>query len=305
MPAGPATERPGSISSRAAGKWRAAAAATAAASARASGADSWPYGMPRPPPTSIRRGSSACSSQNSPEPAHHALEHAGVVDLRAEVHVQAAPVEVRVLARLDAGPGGLGRREAELGAGVRRRDLRVPAGEDARRHAHRDRLAPAVPLGRGGDARALVERVEHDEAAAGGDGRVDVGVGLAVAVHDDAGRIDARAQRRRELPGARDVGSETALAEQPQHADRAAGLAGERDVGVRMPRRRRPGRPARARAAWRRRRRRAGCRSARASSSAAMPPIRSAPPWLSAVAGQGEPSAVTNAPRRASPRCAT
>ena len=74
--------------------------------------------------------------------------------------------------------------------------------------------------------------------------------------------VDAGAQGGRELAGARDVGAQTALAEQPQHADRAAGLAGERDVRVGVCRRRRRRRPARARAASRRRRRRAACRSA-------------------------------------------
>ena len=166
------------------------------------------------------------------EPAHDALEHARVVHLRAEVHVQPAPVEPRILARLLAGAGGVGRREAELRALVGGRDLLVPAGHDAGRDAHRDGLAPPVPLCCGRHAGALVGAVQHQEAAARGERGLDVGVGLAVAVHDDAGRVDAGAQGGGELARARDVGAEPAVAEQAQHADGAAGLAGERDVRV-------------------------------------------------------------------------
>ena len=112
------------------------------------------------------------------------------------------------------------------------RDLLVPAGEDAGRDAHRHGLAPAVPLGRGRHARALVEAVQHEQAAARRERGLDVGVGLAVAVHDDARGVDAGAQGRGELARAGDVGTQPAGAEQPQHAHRAAGLAGERDVRV-------------------------------------------------------------------------
>ncbi len=262
--------------------------------------------MPRPPPTSIRRGSSACSSQNSPEPAHHALEHAGIVDLRAEVDVQAAPVEVRVLARLDAGPRGLGRREAELGAGVRGRDLRVAR----RRRCPASRAPRPAGAGRGARPRRRRARPRRGASSTTRPQPAATAASMSASVlplpcTTMPRRIDARAQRRGELAGAGDVGAEAALAEQPQHADRAAGLAGERDVGVRMARHavdvglralaQRGGvvdveRRAEALArAPRPRRRRSGARR----------------PWLSAVAGQGEPSAVTNAPRRASPRCAT
>ena len=176
------------------------------------------------------------------EPAHDALEHAGIVHLRAEVHVQAAPVELRVLAGLEAGARCLGRRQAELRALVGGRDLLVPAGEDARRDAHGDGLAPAIACRHGGHASALVQAVQHQQSAARRERGIDVGVGLAVAVDDDAGRVDAGTQGRGELSRTGDVGTQPAAAQQPQHAHGAARLAGERDVRVGMLARRRRGR---------------------------------------------------------------
>src|SRR4029079_3988486 len=106
---------------------------------------------------------------------------------------------------------------------------------DARSDAYRHRLPPAVTLGRGRYASTLIEPIEYQQPAPGSHGCVDVGVGLAVAVHDDAVGLDAGAQGSGELPRAGDVGAEPAGAEQAQHTHGAAGLAGERDVRVGMP----------------------------------------------------------------------
>ena len=261
--------------------------------------------MPRPPPTSIRRGSSACSSQNRAEPAHDAFEHAGIVDLRAEVHVQAAPVEPWILPRLDARPRGVGGREAELRAGcARSRSSRGPPA-----------TMPGVTRTATGWRRPWRSAAAATRAPSSSASSTTRPQPAAIAASMSASvlPLPCTTISAGSMPARSAAASSPALAtsaprpqsrEQSQHADGAAGLAGERDVGVGMPGdavdvglralAQRGGvvdverRAEALRRAPRRPRRRSG----------------GAPPSLSAVAGQGEPSGVTNAPRRASPRCA-
>ena len=134
----------------------------------------------------------------------------------------------------------VGRPEAELGAGAARLDGRVPAGADARRDAHRDRLYAPGAAGRCGHARRLAEGVDDDEPCAGSHGGVDLVLALGVAVQDEAVGRHAGPQRSCELGGRRDVASQPFLGQHPQHPGRRAGLEREGREAARRRARRAP-----------------------------------------------------------------
>ncbi len=97
---------------------------------------------------------------------------------------------------------------------------------------------------------------------------------LVVAVDDEPVAADAGAAGELELAEGRDVGAEPFLAEQPEHRDRREGLRAVDDQGIG-----RGGavRPRLCAQTSPRRRRRAACRTLRASSVAATPPRTSSP----------------------------
>ena len=79
-------------------------------------------------------------------------------------------------------------------------------------------------------ARRLLGRVEHHEAGARGERRVEVVAALGVPVHDEVGTAEAGPQRRRHLARAGHVGAEPLVVDQPQHAGRRERL--EREDGA-------------------------------------------------------------------------
>ena len=153
-------------------------------------------------------------------------------DLRADVGVQ--PDQLELLGGEDAldrplRPGRVAGPEAELRVELAGGDVVVGRGLDPRgdpdQHLHRlveEALA----------ALDLVEGVEDQVADAGPRRHQDLLVGLVVAVHVDAGRVEARGERQVELTAGGDVDRQPLLGEQLVGGGGREGLAGEEDLAV-------------------------------------------------------------------------
>ncbi len=157
-------------------------------------------------------------------------------------------------------------RHAELRrlAAGRERQVRLglDAGTDPKQHRRRAGGQPLDPVD-------VIEAVHDDVADARVDGRLDVRVGLGVAVHDDRGRIGAASQRDAQFTLADDVEAKPFGGQDADHRRRRERLRREANATPRVPARqavreaREPGRAAPAR-----RRRRQACRIRRPPQSA-------------------------------------
>src|SRR5215469_13055143 len=85
------------------------------------------------------------------------------------------------------------------------------------------------------DAVDVVEAVYRDIADVGVKGSLDVGVGLGVAVHDDAGRVHPRGQRDTQLASPDDIAPQALLREDPDDRRGRVGLRREADAAAGMP----------------------------------------------------------------------
>ncbi len=119
--------------------------------------------------------------------------------------------------------------EAELRVELAGRDVVVGRRLDPRGDADQHVLAA---LQQALAALDLVEGVEDQVADAGARGEEDLLVALVVAVHVDAGRVEAGAQRHVQLAAGGDVDREALLGEQPVGGGAGKGLAGEEDFEV-------------------------------------------------------------------------
>jgi hypothetical protein len=148
------------------------------------------------------------------------------------VHVQAAQVNGLDGAHLVDGQRDLLDRNAELrlpAAGCQRRMRgRLDPWADAEQHR---RPAPREPF----DAVDVVEAVDDDVGDPGIERRLDVLVGLGVAMHDDRGRIGTGSQGQPELPGSDYIAAQAVRRQDPDHRHRRIGLDREADPAIAMP----------------------------------------------------------------------
>ena len=135
-----------------------------------------------------------------------------VLELRADVDMDAEHIEPEVERLRDDGTGLVGR-QAELRAMMARPDRLVRVCVDAERDAD-EHLRHACLGGEPG----LVRRVQDDRRTSGSGIREERRV-LVVAVHDERASSEPRRRRKRELARRGDVGADPFLGQEPEHGD--------------------------------------------------------------------------------------
>ena len=119
--------------------------------------------------------------------------------------------------------------EAELGVELAGLDVVVGGGLDPRRDPDQHVL---WLLEQALAALDLIEGVEDQVTDARAGGEEDLLVGLVVAVHVDASRVEAGAQRHVQLAAGGDVNRKALLGEEPVGSGAREGLAGEEHLEV-------------------------------------------------------------------------
>jgi hypothetical protein len=142
--------------------------------------------------------------------------------------VQAAKVEPRRLLHPAHRLEGVARgdREAELLVLVGGGDVLVGVRLDPGRHPHHDRGRRTQLRGDRGEPLDLLEGVDDDPTHALADGALEVGCGLVVAVVADPGRVEAGAQRDRQLARRAHVEAEPLLGDPARDRRAQERLAG-------------------------------------------------------------------------------
>ncbi len=80
----------------------------------------------------------------------------------------------------------------------------------------------------------VVQRVEHDVADARLEGKLELGLGLGVAVQVDSSRLEAAPQSQRELAAGGDVARQSLLGKHAIYRRAGERLGGEQHVAVRV-----------------------------------------------------------------------
>lgn len=158
-------------------------------------------------------------------------EPVGSEDLRADVAVEAEEAQAGVRADARHGVGRVAEGDAELLVLVGRGQERVRVGVDTAVHAEPHALHATVPLGGLGHAIDLLEAVDDDRADADGDGAVDLGGRLVVAVEAEPLGVDAGRQRHGELAAGADVDVQAGLGHPARDLDGEERLARVVDLG--------------------------------------------------------------------------
>ena len=168
----------------------------------------------------------ALRSREPGEPRHRLEVRVEIADLRAEVHVQAVEPQVREGCGAVGSARDVAGGDPELRRHVRRADLGVRRGLDARRDAEQDRLdSPRLrcdPL----DLVELLDMVDDEQAGLGLHRSPDVRVRLVVAMNDEPPSGRARGERVGKLALRCDVHPQPLVEQDPQEADGRVRLAG-------------------------------------------------------------------------------
>jgi hypothetical protein len=146
--------------------------------------------------------------------------------------VQADEPQVRRTAHALDRVGPVGEADTELRVGLACRDRGVGVAADVGRDPDQHVLNVAARRGHALEPLGVVQRVEHDVSHAGVQRELQLVDRLGVAVDVDAGRLEAGAERHRQLAAGSDVTREPLLGQHPQDGRARERLGREQDVAV-------------------------------------------------------------------------